>query len=81
MGTVQIYEGPYYKLKDAATYCGYESADGFRRAIEEYDVPRVGPKNNRYPKEALDRFMNNPMEFTVQKYYTRNRKPIDITIN
>jgi len=57
--------GPFYPLHEAAAYCGYESPDAFRRVVRELGVelPRCGPKGNRYAKSVLDEFMNSPSRF------------------
>lgn len=62
---VRVMTGPFYPLNEAAAYCGYESPDAFRRVVRELGVelPRCGPKGNRYAKSVLDEFMNSPSRF------------------
>ena len=66
-GGVRVMTGPFYPLHEAAAYCGYESPDAFRRVVRELGVelPRCGPKGNRYAKSVLDEFMNSPSSFLV----------------
>jgi len=66
-------QGPFYTLARAAEYCGY-SADGFRRLLIGYTMPKYGPKKNRYARSVLDRFMTDPVEFQSNVCTNRRRK-------
>ena len=69
MINVTHFKGPFFNLAKAATYCGYDSPDAFRRVVRELGVelPRCGPKGNRYAKSVLDEFMNSPSSFLAPK--------------
>ncbi|MCG8529236.1 MAG: DNA-binding protein [Desulfovibrionales bacterium] len=58
--------GPYFNLKEAASYVGYHP-DSFRRLIKEFNfaIPCCGPKRNRYAKSVLDQFMAAPFSFVA----------------
>ena len=51
--------------RQAAEYCGY-SVKTFKKYVREYNIPRYGPKKNRYCTDDLDQFMKNPHAFTIQ---------------
>lgn len=71
--------GPFFNLTEAAGYCGYKSADAFRRVLKEYSVPRHGPMNNRYAKSVLDAWMSNPSAFKAEPQ-TRRRTPRAVVV-
>lgn len=54
----------YFNIKKAASYCGYNAAY-FGRIMEEYNLPKYGPKGNRLKATDLDAWMVNPMEFMI----------------
>lgn len=58
-------EGPHMKLKDAAAYCGY-SPDAFARTLRGFDLPRTGPRRNRFARSVLDAWMASPETFQRQ---------------
>ena len=73
--------GPFYKATEAAAYCGYASADSFRRVCKDYCLPKCGPKNNRFARSVLDAFMENPDAFKYeQPAPARRRKPKLVTV-
>lgn len=49
--------------KQAATYTGYRSSSAFRRIAAKHQVPRHGPKRNRYDRLELDQWMRDPAIF------------------
>jgi predicted DNA-binding transcriptional regulator AlpA len=55
-------DGPFYNLKTAAEYCGY-SEKTFSRILSEYEIPRFGPRNNRFAKSVLTEWMRQPELF------------------
>jgi hypothetical protein len=57
----------WMNTRQAAMYCGYESADHFRQLANEKRVPRHGPGNNRYDRFELDEWMMNPRCFVVDQ--------------
>lgn len=79
-GGVRFMTGPFFPLHEAAAYCGYESPDAFRRMVRElgFDLPRCGPKGNRYAKSVLDEWMNNPSGF--QAVRTTRKTPNAVTL-
>lgn len=52
----------YLNQGEAAEFCGY-CRNTFRAFAEKYDIPRYGPKKDRYRPEDLDAFMANPEAF------------------
>lgn len=52
----------YLTLKQAAHYCGY-SVRQFRRHISTYALPGKGPEKNKFRREDLDCWMENPCAF------------------
>ncbi len=72
-------QGPYYNLKAAAAYCGYKPAT-FARLIREYDLPRCGPRKNRYAESVLDAWMQSPETFKLAPQPTRRRTPQLISV-
>ncbi|MFW5489062.1 MAG: DNA-binding protein [Desulfovibrio sp.] len=55
----------YLNLKNAAVYCGYNSARSFSNLIKEYELPKYGPNRNRYKVSDLDDFMESPTSFVA----------------
>jgi hypothetical protein len=64
----------WLSVKEAAKYCGYKSADYFRKVAQEFRIPRYGPNGNRYDRADLDEWMIAPWCFMVQDNKSR-RKP------
>lgn len=56
-------QGPHFNLAGAAEYCGYRSAKHFGDLLKDYDLPRTGPKQNRFARSVLDAWMANPNAF------------------
>lgn len=54
----------YLNVKQAAKYCGY-SHIYFARIMDDYQIPRYGPKRNRLKQSDLDEWMSNPQVFAV----------------
>jgi len=68
----------YYGTRKAADYCGY-SYETFRKIIREYQLPKYGPRRNRFSVHDLDEFMVEPEQFTVQSNRKAGRrKPITL---
>jgi hypothetical protein len=55
----------YLNLKNAAVYCGFNSARSFSRIINDYELPKYGPSRNRYKVSDLDEFMKSPSSFVA----------------
>lgn len=55
-------EGPFMRLKDAAAYCGY-APDTFDKLRRQFNIPKHGPKKNRFARSVLDKFMEEPEMF------------------
>jgi len=55
-------ERQFYNQKEAAEYCGY-CVVTFRQFAKSYEIPKCGPKRDRYRKEDLDDFMTDPASF------------------
>lgn len=64
--------GPFYNGKEAARYVGY-SYDHFRHLASEYQIPRCGPRFNRYAQSTLDTWMSNPSCFKISVLPTRKK--------
>lgn len=64
-------ERQFYTQKEAAEYCGY-CVVTFRQFAKDYEIPKCGPKRDRYRKEDLDDFMTDPVSFHNP---VRTRKP------
>jgi hypothetical protein len=65
-------QGPFYSFRDAAAYCGYHPETLARILREEgIDLPRSGPRNNRYAKSVV-----------LKKERARgvNRKPLNFLV-
>ncbi len=63
----------YFTISGAAAYCAYGDS-AFREYAKKFNLPRCGPKNNRYSKDTLDAFMANPHAFLKQKPAPRPRQ-------
>lgn len=73
-------ERKWFDTAEAAGYCGY-SLDTFRDYAKQYQVPRRGPKLNRYDREELDQWMQDPSCFTsnnVKQAHRGTYKPKQI---
>ncbi|MDL2279803.1 DNA-binding protein [Desulfovibrio sp. OttesenSCG-928-G11] len=55
----------YLNTKKAATYCGY-SHIYFARIMEDYEIPRYGPKRNRFKMSDLDDWMGRSDSFAKE---------------
>lgn len=64
LGTIQ---GPFFPKAQAAEYCGYALTTWENKVESEYDIPRHGPKQNRYARSVLDLFMATPEAFRKRK--------------
>ncbi len=67
-------EGPFFNLAQAAEYVGY-SADAFGRYAREYEIPRWGPKKNRFAKSDLEAWMHDETAFLAAKQAPGRRRP------
>jgi len=67
----------YFTAKEAAKYLGY-SVKTFYVLVRDYQIPRYGPSRNRYKKTDLDRFMESPSCFYVERTTAHSRPPIKI---
>ena len=65
-------KGPYYNAKNAAEYVGY-GYDHFRHLTSECQVPRCGPRKNRYAVSVLDSWMKDPNCFKIKTFTNRKR--------
>jgi len=75
-------QGPFYSFRDAAAYCGYHPETLARILREEgIDLPRSGPRGNRYAKSVLDAFMASPDTFKAAVAPAhRRRAPKPVTV-
>ena len=71
--------GPYYSLQDAAAFCGW-APDTLRRYMQDYDIPRYGPRGTRFAQSTLNRFMARPEDFKKGRRSPRRRKPITLVV-
>ncbi|WP_449246279.1 DNA-binding protein [Desulfarculus baarsii] len=73
--------GPFLNLTAAAAYCGW-APRYFAKLLKEYDVPRFGPRKNRFATTVLDAFMATPEAFkrTPVSLKKRRRTPIKIVV-
>ncbi len=55
----------YLNTKKAAAYCGY-SHIYFARIMEDYQIPRYGPKRNRFKVSDLDDWMGKAENFAKE---------------
>lgn len=63
----------YMNTKQAAAHLGY-SVSTFRSYAMRGDIPRYGPKLNRFRKEDLDAFMEDPNVFRYNRITSRRRE-------
>lgn len=61
-GSPQEIQPGYMNLKQAAAYLGF-AVSTFRAYASSWNIPRLGPKRNRFRKEDLDAWMQNPAVF------------------
>jgi len=73
-----LVQGPFYTIKDAASYCGYKPRT-FTAVLRDFDVPRHGPRKNRLAKSVLDAWMASPESFRKQER-PRSRKPKPVKV-
>lgn len=71
LGTVQ---GPFFTKAQAAEYCGYALTTWENKVEIAYDIPRHGPKKNRYARSVLDLFMATPDGFRRQRIAPAGRR-------
>ena len=71
LGTIQ---GPFFKTAQAAEYCGYALTTWENEVKPLYDIPRHGPKQNRYARSVLDLFMAAPDAFRKRKTASPGRR-------
>lgn len=71
MGRPISVERQFFNQREAAEYCGYSVAK-FREFAKDYDIPKCGPKRDRYRRDDLDDFMSAPSDFYNP---VRTRKP------
>ncbi len=71
----------YLNLKQAAAYLGY-AVSTFRAYASSWNIPRMGPRRNRFRKEDLDAWMANPAAFKRQREPRRRTgfKPVELDI-
>lgn len=66
-------ETQYLNQKQAAAYCGF-SVDHFRKdVLPSYELPKYGPKRNKYRIIDLDAFMAEPEVFLEKNESERFR--------
>lgn len=73
--------GPFFTFREAAEYCGYHP-DTLARILREerIELPRVGPRQNRYAKSVLDAFMASPSTFKAAPPAPRRRHATPVTV-
>lgn len=59
---IENIEGPFFNAIKAAEYCGY-APETFRDYMQQYKIPRYGPKRTRFARTTLDEFMAYPEKF------------------
>jgi hypothetical protein len=64
-------------MRQAAEYCGY-GYETFRKMMRSYQLPKYGPKRNRFSVVDLDAFMANPEEFRQVKRQKVRRAPLQL---
>lgn len=71
----------YLNLKQAAAYLGY-AVSTFRAYASSWNIPRMGPRRNRFRKEDLDAWMQNPAVFRRQRLPRKRAgfKPVELDI-
>ena len=76
----ELAEGPFFNSQKAAEYCGYAPGT-FERILREYDIPKFGPRKNRFAKSVLDAWMGAPEAFqknTSPKPRRHTPKPVTV---
>jgi len=63
----------YLNTKKAAEFCGF-SHIYFARLIEQYQVPRYGPKRNRFKVSDLEEWMMRPEVFKVTEHKNKETR-------
>ncbi|MDK2957624.1 MAG: hypothetical protein PWQ57_3122 [Desulfovibrionales bacterium] len=63
----------YLTRKEAADYLRY-SLTTFDRHVRAFKIPRYGPGRNRFYREDLDKFMNNPQCFKAERRVKQRRQ-------
>ena len=61
-GSLSAAQPGYMNMKQAAAYLGF-AVSTFRAYASSWSIPRLGPKRNRFRKEDLDAWMQNPAVF------------------
>jgi hypothetical protein len=72
-------KGPFLTAKAAAKYLSYKT-DSFRRLAREYQLPRYGPKRNRYSQADLDLFMEDKNHFKTGQAENRRHQYQMVTV-
>lgn len=72
-------KGPFFTKAQAAEYCGYALTTWENKIQPLYDIPRHGPKRNRYARSILDAFMEHPEVFE-KKAPPRRRVPRKLVV-
>lgn len=67
----------YLNTKQAAAYCGYNHIY-FARIMEDYQIPRYGPKRNRFKVSDLDDWMVQSQNFIKES--EENQEPQEARI-
>lgn len=63
----------YLTLAEAAQYTGY-SPDTLGQYFREGEVPRYGPKRNKFRKVDIDAYMENPQIFRSAQRVNRPKQ-------
>lgn len=74
-------EQRWLTAKQAAHYCGYSSVSYFLKLVRKYNIPKYGPKKNRFDKFDLDEWMRNPDIFispSGRQRIRRTFKPVKV---
>ena len=61
-------------FKQAAHYCGYHSVNHFRSIVKDYNIPRHGPRHNRFDRFELDEWMKNPDIFLSYNHLIKRKR-------
>lgn len=59
---IQAMDTPFLTTEEAAQYVRY-SVVQFKRHVEAYRIPSYGPQGNRFRRDELDAWMENPGAF------------------
>lgn len=57
-----VVDTPYFTTEEAALYVRY-SVQRFKRYVEAAKIPTYGPQGNRFRRDDLDEWMENPNAF------------------